>query len=56
MPTANTGKRKAKLRAKRRVRHKESARTDLPSTDKSLGKCARREYGGGVASGTRKTP
>jgi hypothetical protein len=48
------GKRKNWLQTKRRIRHKEKLRTDMPYRDKTLGQCCRREYGGGVVSGSRK--
>jgi len=47
-----SSKRKARNLARRKVRHAENAYTDAPARDKTIGRCSRRQYGCGVASGT----
>ena len=47
-----TSKRKSHKRANRKVRRAENSYTDAPARDKTIGKCSRRQYGCGVASGT----
>ena len=48
-----TSKRKSRNLARRKVRHAENAYTDAPARDKTIGACAHRRYGEGVASGAR---
>lgn len=48
-----TSKRANHALSRRRVRRAENTNMDAPYHDKTIGKCSRRRYGGGVASGTR---
>jgi hypothetical protein len=49
-----TSKRISHNLTRRRIRHAENHNlTDAPTRDKTIGQCSRRNYGTGVASGTR---
>ena len=50
-----TSKRKARGLARRKVRRGENLNTDVPVRDKTIGRCSRRGYGVGIASGTSHT-
>lgn len=47
-----TSKRINHAMSRRKVRRAENNRTDMPYRDKTIGQCAHRRYGGGVASGS----
>lgn len=52
MSNKASSKRKNHQLSRRKVRRLENTYADAPSRDKTIGKCTRRGYGVGIASGT----